>query len=288
MTSPEPNPRALRHMAKWGARHIASCDIDPVYPVLRALYAARRLTPEEAFWQTFLYMAFYHLPSGLAVYRMYPSPTQIGAVVKRFPCAFERRGFRGGKVVDHIRDGYSRIYGGGTTGALATVQADWGYDLYRNYEHFWKWSQTLWGNGPWAAFKWAEILKKCHSLPLAAPDMKMKQTSSLDVAAQDRPKTCLCWLYGVPVNTDVATLNEYGNDLKWRLAELGCAVEDWEELETLLCDYYKYRQDKYDTGHDIIELEAAIKKANWLHPSDTASLLEAMAAGLPPTFLGKN
>jgi hypothetical protein len=280
----KPEDKELRHMAKWGANHIASGDIDPVYPVLRELYRARRMSPEQQMWQTFLYMAFYHLPSGMAVYRMYPEPTVAPKNILGLPCAFERRGFRGGKVVDHIRDGVDRIwFHTSANSGLEAATFGWGSDPEQNYELFWKWSQTIYGNGPWAAFKWAEILKKCHGLQLAAPDMRMK--SSADKSAQNRPRTCLCWLYGVPTDTPLAELNRLAVDLKWRLEELGCVAEDWEELETLLCDYYKYREGKYDTGHDIIEMGEAIRKSGFLHPSDAAALYEARERGLPPTFL---
>lgn len=52
----------LRTFAEW---HVASQDIDPVYPVLADIEGELCRDDYERVWFTFLYVAYYNLPSAV-------------------------------------------------------------------------------------------------------------------------------------------------------------------------------------------------------------------------------
>lgn len=270
-------------LAAFGRKLIDSKDVDPVYPVLRALYKQRRMTYAQELWQTTLYLAYYSLPSALAAFRLCPEPqllTSSNNVLCWLPCAVERRGFRdGAKLLLHLTCVMGEFKKAGGIERWVRKGFQSGQTPEQRYELFWDNSQTIWGNGRWAAFKWAELMKKVHELPIAAPDMRLEHCSG--------PLDGLCELYAIPKTTPVATLNKFAQNLRNRLPALGLEVEDWEELETVLCNYHSHTQGKYEVGHDIHEMAHAIEKASqtFLDPKDAAALWEARAEALPHNYL---
>jgi len=276
-------------LADFACRLIASEDIDPVYPVLRGLFAleperfsgaAGQAGEEARLWLLALYLAYYHVPSALAAFRCQPVPG-LPPGAHRWPRATERRGLRAAPALtSHLAD-YARrtaprqqawLTAGWEPGAGASTA---------NYERFWLRAQEVWGNGRWAAFKWAELLKKVLGYPLAAPDMRLKFCSG--------PRACLEHLYGCP-GASTETLDGCGADCWRRLGFRGVPVEDWEALETVLCNYHSALAGRYYVGHDIDELQGQVDKARatGLLTSEDADLLwRARAAALPPGYLGE-
>lgn len=248
---------------------MASEDIDPVYPVLRALYAAQGWAEAQALWFTTLYVAFYHLGSAWVAFQERPDPGPLPARVTRLAIAVERRGLRGGKVLAHVEALVA------TTGSdlAGFIRDGWRTHPEANYEAFWIQWQRVWGNGRWATFKMAELLKKVHGLPLAAPDMRLADCSG--------PRQGLEWLYGLH-GEDVPTLDRAGVQLRGMLAAAGLAL-DWEGVETVLCNFNSTAKGHYYVGHDIDEMQGQLTQA----PSDVTPLWTARAAALPVAYRGE-
>jgi hypothetical protein len=274
----------------FGRLMIASRDLDPLYDVLVSLYEAKGLNEERRLWFTALYLAYYNLPSAAAAFYVVPSlrhfeeyamhDSVVSEVIKGYPTGIERRGLRGGKVIDHLRD-YARQV------KVIGTQLGWLATAFRphstpeeNYEDFWNLAQVPWGNGRWAAYKWAELLKTVHRYPLAAPDLRLPFCSG--------PKEGLCWLFGEEKNAPVEHLNMLAEALKLRLEVAGLHVS-WEELETLLCNFNSMRKGKYYVGHDIDELQVRLYQANaWFpEPSELQWLWKAREDALPREYLGE-
>ncbi len=254
---------------------LASKDLDPLYDVLRALYADMGLAGEDALWFTTLYLAYYHLPSALLAFERCPTVSSpLGADLAGLSTGIERRNLRGGKVLGHLRHYRSLL---AKTGGR---QADWltqgwsATDPEANFLRFWDTAQLPWGNGRWAAFKWADLLKNVHGMALSAPDMRLADCSG--------PKEGLQFLYATTTE-DVVRLDALGSDLMGRMARLGI---DWEQLETVLCNYKSLAKGKYYVGHDIDELQERIDAAP-LSDDQRALLYRARTAALPMAYLGE-
>lgn len=245
-----------------------------MYDVLKSLYNQLQLNAEQRLWFTVLYLAYYDITSALsAFYAAGPYPA-VPENAGRWPCAVERRGLRGGKVEIFLREYCNAT---GLDGQKPWITRGWGSDPAANYELFWEQAQTLWGNGRWAAFKWADLLKNVHELPLAAPDMRMAFCSG--------PKEGLEWLYGLS-GASVAELDAAGADLMERLRAAGVPLEDWEQLETILCNFNSTRKGKYYVGHDIDEMQHVIESAD-IGPDAKRALWRARGDALPDHYLGE-
>ncbi len=272
----------IADMARFGKRLIQSGDIDPAYPVLRHLYKSRALRVDRALWQTAVYVGFYNLPSALAFYRLHPNIIRVQDNAAPFPCATERRGLRGGKVVRHLNEMVEafRVRGIETWITDGWPTDQWEGNPEANFRRFTTQAMSLWNNGRWAAFKWAELLKKVHGFPLAAPDMCLEHCSG--------PREGLRMVFGLPDTLKVAELNQWAERLRTSLAYEGLVIEDWEELETVLCNWHSYRLGKYKVGHDIHEQYEATEKAfreGWLSVQDYQAIFEARAASFATRWL---
>lgn len=274
------DPRLLADFVTFGAELIRSEDVDPLYPLLKWL--ERDMDAEQALWFTFLYMTYYNLPSAQLAFQWSPLPDAPDARWNKLRIATERRNLNGAKVVPHVNAYLGAIRRWGSQQAF--LQQGWGEDPIANYEAFWDTAQTVWQNGRWAAFKWAEILKKVHGWNLAAPDMRMEFCSG--------PKAGLMLLYGLdPANMprgegEVWTLNYYGANLRQRCAQAGLIVPDWETLETVLCNFHSLRDGNYYIGHDIDELQERIEHSS-LSAEQRHWLYVARRNALPHDYLGE-
>lgn len=283
----------LPYVAKFGRHLIASSDIDPIYPVLKKLHAAQGMDEEQALWHSFLYVAWYHLPVGHAVFGHWPDRK---AMLKKnktwvreattWPTGIERRSNRGGKVFTHIEAfraatdhlPLSNWFRNGFIHAptLSKRHTNWHMINER--------LQAVWGNGRWAAYKHCEVLRRVHDFPVEAPDMGHRFSSG--------PRKGLAELYG-PLEGQseaiVAVLDAQGRDLQERLERRGLVV-DVEELETILCNFHSLLKGRYYVGHDIDEMQEQIDHAVQRHIISTAQaeeLYEARWAALPLQYLGE-
>lgn len=280
-----PSRKLYEDVKTFARAMLESRDLDPLYDVLRELYVAMDLDEERALWFTTLYLAYYNLPSALTAFWYLPLDDAYellhGAgepqALTALPMATERRNLRiGGKVVLNLQSylGWVAVFGS----QRLFLRQRWGDNPERNFLAFWDTAQSVWGNGRWAAFKWADLLKNVHGWNLAAPDMRMAFCSG--------PKEGLQLLYGYPTE-DVPTLDRMGADLRERLAADGLNL-DWEELETVLCNFKSLYKGKYYVGHDIDELQERIDlSGRFLGLDERARLYRARQASLPAAYLGE-
>jgi len=248
---------------------IGSRDIDPVYPVLRAVYDDLDLPTNERHLFTLAYLATYNLASA---YHLWADPTST----RKLPIGIERRGLRTeGAARRYVERAFTLMSGRGWD-VERWITMDFTDDPYQNFRRFFYAAQLIDGNGRWAAFKWAELLKTVHDLPIAAPDLCLRECSG--------PKDGLRRLYGAPPDTDIAVLEGWAQELKWD------APWSWEELETVLCNFDSMAKGRYYVGHDIDEMQHVITEAaehGTLDGDQAAHLWEARARALPEAYLGE-
>lgn len=276
-----PHPKLLNDFVVFGAELIRSQDVDPLYPVLQWL--EKDMDAEQALWFTFLYMTYYNLASAVQAFQWAKHPQEADPRWNKLRIATERRNLNGVKIMPHVNNYVTAIRNHGSQQAF--LQQQWGSDPVSNYEAFWITAQTIWQNGRWAAFKWAEILKKVHGWNLAAPDMRMEFCSG--------PKAGLCDLFDLNQKaldqageSGIWTLNAYGKRLREDAAQAGLVVPDWETLETVLCNFHSLRDGRYYIGHDIDELQHIIDSS----PLDALTaewLFAAREKVLPHEYLGE-
>src|SRR5699024_10612347 len=96
----EPTLEKLREdYPRWHAAEVASCEIDPVYPVLRNLADAWGLDFEQRAWLVFCHVIWYHPGSTLAGFQIAPTPAALpdtedglwASGLLTLPCGTERR-----------------------------------------------------------------------------------------------------------------------------------------------------------------------------------------------------
>lgn len=270
----KPNPELFRVVATFGKELIASRDCDSVNPVLRYLSRAF-LDSETALWFSSLYMAYGNPNSALLAFRQRSTPGYLPHICATFPIATERRGNRGGKLLAHVASYVDLCRAAGSQERY--LQQGWSSAPTVNYLHFWKTAQTVYNNGRWAAFKWAEVLKKVHDWPLAAPDMRMQFCSG--------PKAGLELLYNCP-GASVPHLDSCGRDLYDRMVDAGTGLKDWEQLETILCNLNSLVNGRYYVGKDIDEELDYLNRSN-LTLDDRRWMHEARLVAMPVEYLGE-
>ena len=279
MLLPPLRAKLFADFCEFGAEHLSSQDIDPVYPVLREFYRSLNWSNETALWFTTLYLAYYHLGSAIRAFDLHSAfvPNDDYHDIAFFPTATERRGLRGGKV-QHFLDSYGAQVAGVTSQAAFLRQGllmggREGDELY-NYEVFWDTIQYVWGNGRWAAFKWAEVLQQVHGFPLKAPDMRLQFCSG--------PKEGLELLFGLH-SASTGLLNQCAQVLRSDCSAAALPLS-WEQLETVLCDFNSLQKGHYYVGHDIDQMQEQLIRLE--SPLEQA-LYQARAVALPKTYLGE-
>lgn len=269
-----PALRAEGDFLSFARAMLASRDEDPFYPVLTWLIQS--LDREQALWLSFLFVAYCHLGSAWHAWITCPTPHPLPPQALRWPFYTDRRGLRGGRLAEHVASYCALLHE--THGAQeAWITQGWTQDPLDNYERFWVQCQRIWGNGRWAAFKWAEILKKVLGLPLAAPDMRLRYCTG--------PKAGLAWLYGMSPHGQLPGYLSVSTDVLSRLHKHGLMV-DWESAETLLCNWHSLVCGRYYVGCDIDAQQEEIG-ATELPPREQERLFEARHAVLPGAYLGE-
>lgn len=267
--------RLYQDALTFGRAMVVSRDLDPIYDMLRALYAELELDHAARLWFTALYLAYYDLPSALTVFRACPEMAELPSWALTLPIAVERRNLRGGLLPQNLLSYRQLCTQAG--GQYAFLTRGWGADPEQNFLRFWETAQRPWGNGRWAAFKWADLVKNVHGAPLAAPDMRLEECSG--------PKEGLQRLYRTATEY-VPTLNRLGSGLRDRFARDGLLL-DWEQLETVLCNFKSLAKGKYYVGHDIDELQERIDTAPRLSIGDRSALYTVRREALPIFYLGE-
>lgn len=291
----EDGKNRLSDFVKFGRRMLSSKDIDPLYPVLS--YLQKDMDESAKLWHSFLYVAWYNLPSATIAFDKHPDPAEgwrlIGDIEAKWATGVERRANRGGKVASHISSFLDDVQfhkgANDPCGILGWHQED------LTSKDSDKWPEINWGilnkriqgiylNGRWAAYKHLEVLRRVNGMNLRAPDMGNQFSSG--------PREGLAMFYGELEGQGPAVieiLDEQGLDLQQRVASRGLEV-DIEELETLLCNWKSLMKSKYYVGHDIDEFQEQIEKsyhAGHLSESQRSCLYEAREESLPNQYLGE-
>lgn len=238
------DPKLFDAFVKFARGQVLSGDIDPSYPLLKTIYASEKLKPEETLWRTLLYVTWYHLGSAEKVWKAHPTAATIDP--NRFaslPTGVERRGFRGltGNVA-------ARAF-------VAAVLARASGSLYRwvdscgtgeaGWKNVRKELEAVAGAGPWASFKWADLMKNVHGFSIEAPDIGVGGKS-----ATSGPIPGMVLLTGCDWKTCALDI---GLQKKLLLAavEKGAPLSGLDQLETALCDFNSLAKGSYYLGHDI-------------------------------------
>lgn len=256
----------LREFARW---HVASGDIDPVYPVLHSIEGELCADDYERVALTFLYVAFYNLPSAVMAWveGWRPGKELTWAQMKR-PTGTERRAHRDpAQFAPHIYE----------LGRMLTP--DWIDQLqkmgwYELQDELARWR----GNGRWAAYKTGEMLGQVNGWPIEPLDAGHANSSG--------PRKGLADVF-----PDVAQLA--GNRpaiirlLDRRTSELAASLElPVRQVETVLCDWHSTLNGHYYVGHDIdLMLEQTMHFS--VAPAERLLIIDARQDNFDGRWLGE-
>jgi hypothetical protein len=271
-----PDPSRVRLFAdfcRFAKAQVESGDIDPMYPTLKRFYAAEKIGPEAALWRTLLYVTWYHVGSAERAWTRWPSPGELPVhAVASFPTGTERRGFRGlsgaGRAVAFVR-GVLRAAGGNLSRWVESFgEGQEGWKAARRA------LEAIDGAGPWASYKWTDLLVSVHGLPFEATD--------IGVGGQGETAGPVCGmvlLTGRPWK-DCATKVYLQRGLLDAALLAGVPFRGLDQLETALCDFNSLSKGGYYHGHDIDQQMSQLSGSG-------AGLWEARTASFADRFRGE-
>lgn len=269
------NESLFRDFCLFSKQQIASWDIDPVYPVLGAVYRTQGIHAQRdtALWRTFLYVTFYDLGSAEKVWALYPQPQRVEANAGfRLKTGVERRGFRGnGLAALHVNaflelcDQAGGVAAFVEAGALRGGTAGW--DEARRAIR-----QVPYA-GNWASYKWADLLKNVHGYPIEASDIGVgggRETAG--------PIPGMAALTGLPWQVCATDVLSQKHLLKCSV-DAGVPFAGLDQMETCLCDFYSLCKGRYYTGNDIDQMQEKLQP--------DSLFWGARRAALPHAYLGE-
>ncbi len=231
---------------RFARAQLRSGDIDPTYPVLAASYAREGISREVALWRTLLFVTTYHLGYAKHLWRnVAPEPRSldftdfVGLVT-----GIERRGFRGrpdhaARFVNDVLDEAGGPHGslGAWVDSFGTGESGWdrAREGLRNAR----------GAGPWAAYKWADLLAHVHDLDITASDLGVGGAS--ETAGPIPGMVLLTGKSWKVCATDV----DLQRSLLAKSLAAGVPFSGLDQLETALCDFNSLVKGGYYVGHDI-------------------------------------
>jgi hypothetical protein len=266
---------SFRDFCRFSRGQVESGDLDPTYPVLARVY--QHLPESDRLWRTLLYLAWYSLGSAAKVGLVYPVPEPIDpARLPVLPTGIERRGVRG----DAGR-AKAAAFLNGVLEAVGTATLDgWVSGLARggSPEEGWVKVRTALeavpNAGPWASYKWADLLKSVHGLPITAPDIGSKLGETAGPIPGMVRLTGMTW--------QECCDPQRQHDLLKRAQDGGAGLNALDQLETALCDYNSLCRGNYYLGKDIDEQQETLVRDN-LGPVWWA----ARAASFPARYRGE-
>jgi hypothetical protein len=255
MTMVPQNPELWPHFVKFAAAQVKSGDLDPMYLVLKEVYRGRRYDLDTALWHTFLYVAYYDIGSAERAFARYPFPQRVEPEKLRgLPTGIERRGFRGNDLAAlHINSlldipGASRIGADWVKVAAAGVNAEEGWHLIQGRFQLLKYA------GPWAGYKWADLLKNVHDFPITASGIGGGRSETAG------PIPGMVLLTKLPWET-CAFSGRAQRDLLKMSIDAGVPFTGLDQLETALCDFNSLVKGMYYVGKDIDEMMPSLRRA---------------------------
>jgi hypothetical protein len=243
---------------RFSRAQLISGDIDPSYPVLARVYDAEGATTNDRLWRTLLYVGWYSLASAEAVRAIYPSPAPVDpARLPILSTGIERRGFRGdggrARAASFLNGALARTPQGGgdlvawVLGRVANRSPEEGWKAVREE------LELTPGAGPWASYKWADLLKNVHGIPIDAPDIgsKLGETAG--------PIPGMVKLTGLPWQ-EVAGTPSLQRALLAEARAAGVPFGGLDQLETSLCDFNSLCRGNYYLGKDLDEQQATLAR----------------------------
>jgi hypothetical protein len=274
----------IEAVANFAREHVASRDIDPVYPVAR--YLQRTFGRERALWHSLVYVAYYNIASCETAFDALSNwlwaDVPVNEALLKLPTGTERRNLRTAqRMMVHLSSLAECSELGGFDRWL---REGLGPDAYANWNLLDERLQTPWGNGRWASYKTREVLWKVNDFPLAAPDTGMANSSG--------PRDGLAVIFPQSAEwtgNDPNTIGQLEALAWWLRDELQVRWEvnlPIEELETVLCDYHALVEGRYYVGHDIDQMLEQTTN-DGVGREARERILEARAATLPHAYLGE-
>jgi hypothetical protein len=211
----------------FGNALIDSRDLDPVYNLLA--WVGHDNPSVDLYWLTFLYMTWYDVESATIAYARHPEPVrQVDPGLQWIRFGTERRGLR-------------------TNGVNPMFASAWEHDWEDALDGDWtRWKtscESIWGWGPWATWKWADLAREVLGWPIRQPDLQL--------ATSTGPRRGLVMLSGLTTLDEQET---YASELR------EASGWSWDVLETVLCKYHAHRLHRYEVGHDVEELRRTIDR----------------------------
>ena len=270
---PEENIEFFQDFCEFSKKMLSSKDIDPMYSVLKTYYKNMDLPKNIALWRTFIYVATYHIGCAELAWQKWPVPTVVMSrhIDFSFNTGTERRLFRGRKhdFIRHINH-FIQITKGDIKLWIAR-QSPYGEAGWRRVREAF---ELVPFNGPWASYKWADLLKHVHDYKITANDIGVGGGGK-----NAGPIPGMVKLTGIEWR--VCAKNKRLQKALLKLSiDHGVPFDGLDQLETALCDFNSLTKGKYYVGHDIdMQMEQL--------SHSTASLWEARAEAIPDNYRGE-
>lgn len=260
--------------------HLRAQDAHPEYPVLKAYYEQRKLEPEQALWFTLIEVTWDNLRSSEVMWKAYPHMTRITTKTTKLPTSTARRSFRGtcrgqgllNEIYAHCWNNYDHAHPL-CTWIESQVQSG---DKRQNWRNVRTVFEAFKGNGPWAGYKWADLLKNVHGYPLEADNIGVGggEGSFNTGPVQGLAKITGYNPYVVARDID---LQEVVLD---HVREKAVPKITMDQLETCLCNFNSLTEGRLYVGNDIDEQLEAMKHAS-------AELRAVRLKVFEPKYLGE-
>ena len=276
-TSP---PRLRTDYRRFHKLALETRDVDPVYPVYRALADSLGLSPAERAWLVFVHVAYYHAGSALAAFEATRTVREATTAPMDLPVGTERRAhWTRPRLAAHLAALQRAAAPFGRAGLAGWAWHELPADPARAWGHLTADLAALDGNGRWAAFKTAEMLAAISDIPVEAPDMGHAYSSG--------PRHGLALLYPpVPAGNGALAIKELdvlSGRLVDKLREAGLPAS-MATAETTLCDFHALHAGRYYVGHDIDLMQAQVRA---VRPGLADKLWNARTTALPAAYLGE-
>jgi hypothetical protein len=254
--------RLFDDFCRFAEAQVRSGDLDPAYVLLRAHYEAEGIDDETAVWRTLLYVTWYHVGSAERAWKLFPSANRFDevrapALLRGYETGIERRGFRGNDLASAFIERVE-LTATSTAGSLwrwVTEAAAPGGTL--GWETVRQTFQAIPHAGPWASYKWADLLKHVHGLSITASSIgdKLGETAG--------PIPGMVLLTGLPWS-ECASSVELQQEMHDVATQMGCPFRGLDQLETALCDFNSLAKGRYYHGHDIDSQMAQLSEGSRL------------------------
>lgn len=268
--------KSLDDLTTFAQLEIVTKDVEPWALIIKDLLQHGDLDQEQALWVLSLYNTYDSLGSAWCIYRRWPDPllwsvAPDGQDARNYPIMQERRNLFGGRVLRRLNEYAGFLTGGQQLPWLTSCLLL--NDPYDDYARLMNHLRQIWGVGRLAAFEWAEFLSKVAGFPVHSPDAELWESSG--------PRQSLQKLYGNQSPTK-EWLTEAATHCRDHLRLNGVDLE-WEDFETIVCDFNVMRNGRYYVGRHLAALKEEI--CDLPDDFDRATLMSAWERVVPANWV---